>query len=357
MPLNRRIPAQIAPGVRVISLEPLGLASDAVKHAGRISPWLSAVAHPDGTLLTVDDNALLRVFAPDSFRLVASCSLAQPASACALDARRGLLYTAGSYSEFTVPAPLGERLRGLGELLVYDVRDILAGKGPAKKPLIPLWTLSLEGAVLGMHLSATGTALAALVATPYRSALVQIDTDKRILAQSLHLPNGVGGITQATDASELYVNAPGRLTVVNPESFKLRREIILSGAFSFLAPGTDGVIFLGERNQGTDITALDTRTGLIIGQWKVRLPGRLAMTSSPDGSRLFLSNTTVTGGQLWVLDVRGKELREPSIIAAAKSDADGLLRGGSYVTPAGAFLLNAHGRIFRLQALPRTSDG
>jgi hypothetical protein len=327
--------------------------------AGRLGGVLLVVFAPEhGCVLAVTPDTTLRVYSYPDFRLRAVSPLTQTIYQAALDTRRGLLYAAVCPPAALVLGPLGNRERAHGDLQVFDVRPLLAlarnaSAAPVQGPrLSPRRTLPLAAHVRNLWLSADGRWLHYLANERRSTHIGRVRTADLVLAGSLPLRFSGGSLVRSVDGRMLYGTALDHLFILDPETLRIRRSVAYPGGTTGLVADDQQRIYLVETGRVTTVTVLDMRQGRITGNWTVPLKGRIHLALAPDGQRLYMSSSAVTGNRIYSLLVSGERAKQPLLLGQAGSDRLGVVRGKNFLSPDGKFLINRAGKVFRLSPTP-----
>jgi hypothetical protein len=315
------------------------------------------VAPRSGTAFaTTADGSLLQYAYPE-WNFVARHRLPLPAYQAALDEGRGRLYVASSAPEALAFGPLGDREPARGDLHVYDVRPLLEGAGAAWRgragtSLAPVRAHELDADVLSLQLSPDGEWLYYLASSPQGSPLGRLHAPSWTAPAGGTFPMraGAAGLCLAPDGKALYLSRPGRALVFSGDLW--RSDDLAAPAAASMAADRAGRLFLAEEGRGEQgggtVTVLDTQRQVTLARWSVALPGRLFLCLSPDGQRLYLSNSCVAGNAVLCLLVGGERAVAPALVGVAETSRDAPLGGPSFLSPDGRSLVNRAGALFRL---------
>jgi hypothetical protein len=293
----------------------------------------------------------LRVYSYPALELRATYRLTQPAYQALVDDGQARLYLAGSAPEALQFGPLGDRLRARGSLLVYDLLPLLKGP-PREAPLTPLHTLGLDVDVQNMALSPGGEWLYFLAATQRNTVLGRVNVARWSQEGLVPVSGGAGAMALSPDGKQLAITQLGRVVVIDPNTLLAVRNVLGVGAATTMVAGSAGRVFLAEHGRGGVITVADTQRGVVLGRWALSLPGRVFLSISPDQRRLFLSCSGVADNRVCSLRVDGDWAVRPALLGLAWATKDAPVRGETFVSPDGRYLINRLGTVFRLAPGP-----
>lgn len=317
----------------------------------KLPPFLAAVGAPvAGLLLTASDTGELLVHETATFSLRGRFRLPSPAFQLALDEGRGRLYAVAAHRGQVRMTRLGDREAPFGDLHVYDVRAILAGKdGP--KELQPLDRLELNAYVSSLLLTRDGRTLFYLAETLRSARVGRLDavgwkaTASRVIAAS-----GVGGMALTPAEDRLYVVASAQLFALSPADCEEQVSVNLGASLHSPVVTDGGLVLMVDRRGGTQVLVVDVDRGRTVARWTLPLDGRPTLQRSPSGQRVYVGSSAVLDGEVWVLDPTGGPERGPRVVRRAASGPDRLLRGPLSVSSDGKLLLLGNGMVLRPEA-------
>jgi hypothetical protein len=321
----------------------------------RILPWLTLTVDTQrGAAFSTSAAGELRHYSYPDFHLRGSYRLGWSAYQAQLDTQRGALHLgACPPGELRLDA-LGERMRATGTLLRYDLEPLLAGRFQPGTLLRPEAQFRVGWEVRTLLLSPDQQYLSLLAATTKGLQLRRFRMGTRQQPAILERAGRASSLHQSPDGKFLYLNSLGHVVVFRANPLRIHHRAIpvlgTSGAFEV---GRDGRIFVADHGAGGIVAVQDLDTGQVLGRFQVPLRGRIFLRLAPDGRRLFVGNSSVTGGGICSLLVAGRRATRPLLLGEAVTDGAGAVRGENVVTPDGRFLLNRAGKVFRLlQTIP-----
>jgi hypothetical protein len=317
----------------------------------------AAGASSPGHLLTASLGGHLRCYSLPDLRLRGDWRLPRPIYDMVVDSRSGLLFTVCAEEDHLNLGPRDDRPQTRGDLVVYDCRAWLAGRGTPEKDLRPAWTFLLHTQIHGLQLDQRAENLLLLTSTAQGAFLIRLDLRQKKIQRWRQLPLGGGTLRLAPDGRTLYVTTPGQVLALDPASFAYQASIGIQGCATQLVAGSHGRVFLSERGQRIDLLELDFARKEIVGRWSLlslrggpSLRGRLSLVLSPDEKHLFVSNTTTGVNQIWCLTLDGVVNERLLLTERAFGNQTGRLRGPSFVTADGTLLINSGGLVFPLDS-------
>jgi hypothetical protein len=320
-----------------------------LRAVGRIADLLDVAVDPEaGVALTATQDAELRVYTYPGFRLRGWVRLEHPVYRLALDSTRGRLYAAASIRHFLLINPLGEREDARGDLYVFDVRDLLRGKVPTGRVLLPTARLGLMAHFLGLALCPRGQFLYYQASSRGAAHIARVDALRFRGDRQFGLSGSATGMALSPDGKHLYALTTPTIRMIDPAAWTERKALQypIPGEHA-LAAGDNGRVYLADRREPPRVYALDMHQSKVVGNWSAGLRGHVSLQLAPGGDRLFLGTSTLAGGRIWALDVAGEQVTRPKLTAQIVSDRTGVLRGGLFLTPDGQHLLNGSGLIWR----------
>jgi WD40 repeat protein/mono/diheme cytochrome c family protein len=185
--------------------------------------------------------------------------------------------------------------------------------------------------------------------------LGRLDLTTRRITHRLTLPERTDVVAMSRDGRTLVAINPEtegktRFQVIDPRKLTVARSFVVAGSAYDLQVRDDGVAFFtGAGAEWTDVTAVDTTQGKLIGAWS-GVWTRSLLRLTPDGRRLYLSSQGVTPGTLDAMPLPTRlSADRPSTYRAPGYQTQSL--GGDFVlTPDGRFLLNRTGAGLRLSS-------
>lgn len=323
-----------------------------LKYAARLGELLSAAVDPDTAALVATRDGRVSHYSYPDFRYRATHRLRQPAYRAALDGPRGLLYAAASEPGALSANPHGNRERGRGDLHVYDVRALLAGRLQPGTALEPVRVVPVGANVVGLLLAPDRASLYYLAEAPGGARLVRLPAGAAGPGRALTLAGTPVAVCQTHDGKSLYVAMTDRVYALNAASLRVEGSVPLDECPSDMAASNQGIVFLGGRGNWTGIKVLDVRRGRLLAEWKAELPGRLYLGVAANGRRLYVGSATATANSIRAVALV-RDLSRPLLtVGEAVSSRNGLVRGEFFLTPDSRFLVNRFGKVYRLGRLP-----
>jgi hypothetical protein len=319
--------------------------------AGRISPFLALAGDPGrGLLLTAGVDGRLRCYSR-SLQLLGERRLSGVAYQLALDEPSGLLYAAVAPEESIRLGPLGDRDLAVGDLHVYDVKNLLEGRSEPGATLLPVRTLELRGQVYTLLLSREGKHLYYLADGGRESHAGRVATDTWTRDGVLPVRGGaLATLVQAPDTGLLVgLSGGGRLFLIDPDTWTMKPDLTVPGISAF-ALGRGGQLYFIQRSGETYLVVVDLNSRHVRERLLLPLRGRIYTRVGPAGRRLYVGTSAVLDGQLHAFDLRGQEADKVRPLGRAGRDRSRLLRGGLFLSPDGKLLFTGNGHAFHAPA-------
>jgi WD40 repeat protein len=278
-----------APGTNLQIAEPLT----------RIEKYTALAIDPEakGALAAQADGTLHHYSYPE-FKSQSTFKLAGKAYRAVLDAKKKLLYTISVDPVVGLAAGFPP-----GDLQVYDVADVLAGKADTKVRLKPAKTVPLNAVVPVLLLSPTGDALYYLhVKDEKTSKLVKLDTATLRPAGEAALAEGTDTVCQTGDGKSLYAGghtsrrAPanpgpyqGTVQHIDVATLKVQKTVKVDLDPFDLAATNEGLVFAsGGSGQKSEVRVLDlNQEKPVLVVWKGN-PSGSCLKLSDDQKRLYI---------------------------------------------------------------------
>jgi hypothetical protein len=328
---------------------------------GKLDPFLAVAVETDAhVLFTAAPTGLLNHYSYPALVLQGAYKLAGPAYHLALDDNKGLLYA-------VVTEPGALKLRrsnpqpeGVANLHIYEVKDILQGKGVPGTQLAPAAEVALGANVPRMCLSPDGKWVFCLKredGAEASSKLVRISTETRKADMELDFAPGTEAICLPRDGKTLYAVASprghstrttgpyeGQIQVVDPPTMEVRRVINVDADPYDIQATNDGIVYIsGGSGQFTEVTVVETKKSRsVVGRWKGVYRGS-SLRVSADQKRLYISTQNLSPPSVtsWMIP---KNLADCPVVSGVLRDArDAPLGGDIFLTPDGQYLLSRFG--------------
>jgi hypothetical protein len=265
----------------------------------------------------------------------------------ALDAS-GVLYVAGTKRRpFDGSPGLGSR-RGSGDLSVFNVADLLAGKGTPGAALQPTKVIPIQTQVESLTLSPAGDWLYYLDTKRKQIARVntaQGKTDADLAGQKPEIHS----LCLSPDGKSLYAAAKDVVQKFDTATGKLQKNFPVKCHPSDIQAADDGRVFINSADdQWTQITLLDTN-----GPGRESPGARIyhsdSILLSPDQKFLYVSCWKVSPASITCWRVPANpESGWGEACAECRLNANGSAVGKIYVRPDGKSLFCDAGRTLRL---------
>jgi hypothetical protein len=320
------------------SLRQLAQTAPPLKPAGHVAPLLALAGGHDGCFLTADADGALRCYSP-SLELRGEARLDRVAYLMALDARRGRLYAAAAFRPGLRLSALGDREQVMGDLCVYDVSGLLAGK-PQPADLTPSHVETLRSTVTGMHLSSDGAYLCYLAESVSGAHVGRLATDS-LECQTKRVPaSGTSGLADLGNDA-LVALAGAILFRIDLANWTVTRSAAVGGSLMSVHPAGGTKVILLERRPSAFVVLLDVETNKVLFRYAAPYQGRFTLRTAP--GRLYLGTSAVLDGRIEAFDLEGVSL---TARGSAGRDDQRLLRGGLHLTPDGHHLITGNGHVF-----------
>jgi hypothetical protein len=272
-----------------------------------------------------------------------------------LDGKTGTLYTAAASARSVKGHDGRHRLRGAGDLHVYDVKPILRNELNRGAVLKPVATIPADACVANLLLSPDRKWLYFMdVKDRENVRLVRVETATRRLNQDLRLADGMEVLRLSPDGRKLVTSTsigsrdedrapgarryPGQVQVIDAASFTLEKTIALGRDVYDMDVGPGGRAYLSTPGAG-GVIVLDLGTGAQLAEWG-GIQGSSFLRVSRNGKRLYLMGQSPNQAFCWGLPDR---------------PADGPQRGlpPPLGTPSGEMILTRDGKylLFKSGAL------
>jgi hypothetical protein len=235
----------------------LALAGKAIRHFG------AAVDAKSKSAFLTQPNGLLRHYSYPDFKFKGDYKLADGVGAyrIVLDGSRGLLYAAVAPAKGFAPVGPNDRYQGVGHLHVYEVRQILDGKGKPDTELKPAAIIKLGdtgGTVNQLSLSPEGDWLYYLnVKDPSDVRAGKVDTKTRKIKVYARLAEKTEAMCLTRDGKRIYsISSPdghrysvqgpqkGKVQMVDTANMKLAKEVELDRDPYDVDASNDGLVFV-----------------------------------------------------------------------------------------------------------------
>jgi hypothetical protein len=304
------------------------------------------------------------------------------ATRVALDQKKGLLYAAVSNPTgaalTTVLASMYDRAEAVGNVHVYDLNAIRAGKVELLATLKPAGTISVGAWVVGMELSADGKSMfvAALTTTTKGSSaeLLHVDTTTQKVIKRMSLPDPVGDMRYAADGKTLLLvgmpfGARGQLVptktvgllLVDPVKWaKVKTVALPAGAAQDVFPLKGGKYLAAVMVPPPPGATVPVRKVFLLDPdgppKEVALGGGPGAANngyarvSPDGKYLLVSSRMSEGFDLY--EVADPDTAAGAVkVASARTAGDLKLGGNFYVTPDEKYLVFQTGAVVEIDTI------
>jgi hypothetical protein len=314
---------------------------------GKIPPYVALASSPTGHLLATSERGELCVYRQADYTLLHKVILPGPAYALALDAAKGRLYAAVTTAPRLPVHTLKAREHPLADIHAYDVKKLLSDKPTEETHLQPLAVRRLGESVLSLLLGRDGQDLFLIAETSHDSHLRRLRTEDLHPEQELPLRNGsVNAMSLSPDGSRLFLLASGRLLSLEPSTWKERnRTVVGLNFFSPISISNKHVILI-DRQITLQMIVVDTQARKSLARWELSgLEGRISLTRSPDGQRVYIGSSAVLHGQIWEVDCQGERLTQPVVTRVAYSNHERVFRGPVQISSDGRSVFLGNGLI------------
>jgi hypothetical protein len=315
---------------------------------GQLPPFAAMVsAAKTGHILTSSERGELSLYRQSDFTLLHKVMLEGPAYAMVLDQNNGRLYAAVTTTARLKIHPLKGREYPPADIHVYDVKPLLKGVPTGESHLKPLARQALDASVLTLLLDRDGKELFFIAETSRDSYLRRLRTGDLHQVQELPLRNGsVNALSLSPDGSRLFLLASGRLITMDPGAWReISRVVVGLNYFAPVAVNNQHVIMI-DRQATLQMVVVDAESRKSLSRWELLgLEGRISLTCSPDGHRVFVGSSGVLHSQVWELDCRGENLTQPVVTRMATSNHQRMLRGGVQISSDGQRLILGNGLV------------
>ncbi|HEV3167924.1 MAG TPA: trypsin-like peptidase domain-containing protein [Isosphaeraceae bacterium] len=328
---------------------------------GKLEPFMAVATDPKaGVLFITQVSGFLKHYSYPELKLQGSYKLAGPAYQALVDGGKGLLYAVvADPGTLKIPHP-SNRPEGVGNLHVYEVKEIIEGKGDPGSVLEPATIIPIGGDVACMLASPTGKWIFCLVQPELKGGdcrLVRIDTESRKADMEVDLAPATEAFCLTPDGKMIYAiaspkghhySAPGPLEgqvqAIDPATLEVRKVVQVEADPYDVQAMNNGMVFLsGGSNQHTEVTIVEMRkTRSVVGHWKGVFQGA-CIRIAPDQRRLYVSSRNISPPSVvsWAL---GDKLPVQPIVAGKLGDGDDTPLGGEiFITPDGQYLLTRFG--------------
>ena len=316
---------------------------------GRLPASLAFASDPSrGLLLSAGIDGTLHWFDAETLRLVGSCLLPGPAYQLVCDSTRRRLYAALTEPAKLQLGPLSDRFSALGDIHVFDFDQLLA-LTPATGPAQAIKRIPCKAHIWSMTLSTDRSSLYYLAETDQDVRIVCFDVLDRKSPKSIPMQGGgTNSLAPALDGKTLFGLAGNRLFAIDVASWSIRWMAIVGSNIHSLTVGPADQLYLVERRQALYLLVLDPATKRVVSRCAFGLQGRPYLCRSPDGRRVYFSNSAVTTGHLLALEVAASDPHRPRLAGWLRSGRDHLVRGEIRLSADGKFLLTSVGQLFRV---------
>lgn len=346
-------PPHPPPGVRPEDLPPV---TDL--HFVRSIGALMAVAiDPDArAALVLRADGTVDAYSYPQFTRRAAARLDRPAYRAALDGRAGRLWVASCPAEQLRASRYGDRPTGRADLRAYDVRALLEGTSAAT-PLRPEVVIALDADVANLMLSVDRESLYYLAQGTGGAWVGRVATRAPDAGLRRELPGAVA-LAQTPDGRSLCAVAPGRLSVLAPQTLEVVRTLSAPASACDVVMDNTGRAFVAERGQWASITVLDAaHDGATLALIPSHLYGQVYLQLSPGGRRLYVSASSPIVGALRSLLVVAEGLhREPPQIGQAGNVYGAMVLGETFLASDGKFLVTRRGAVYQLVKLGESGN-
>jgi hypothetical protein len=322
---------------------------------------LAIDADAKAVLATLADGTLHHYSYPD-FKPLGTFRLAGKAYRAVLDPKKKVLYTIAA--DPAVRLPVGREFIA-GDLQVYDVADVLAGKADPKAALKPTKVIPLNAVVPCLLLSPEGDALYYLhVKDEKTSKLCKLNTATLKAAGEVALAEGTDIVCMTRDGKALYAGGhTSKRSTANPGPYQGTIQHIDLAALKVLktanvavdpydlAATNEGLVFAsGGSGQKSEITVVDVNQAVpVLATWKGTLSGS-CLKLPDDQKRLYVSTwrTGAAGLTCYNLPDKPEGVQPPK--GTSNPVPGGIAsRGEVTLSPDGDFLICDSGTIFALK--------
>lgn len=357
-------PRIVPPNPRFIPSPPTFRNDDALLGKGKIEPFLGVVVSPERKLvLTSTTRSFLKLYTYPDFRLKGSYKLRGPATHLAFDSRRNQLYAHVTSVERLQTNTPGKSPSGLGDLLVYDLNDILTGKDSTTTELTETASIELNANTKKMLLSKNSEHLYILTEQSQGmdapGKLFRIQTAQNQADLDRDFEKGVESMCLSPDGTSLYVAVSplghkyysmdrpeeGKLFLIDPATLEiLKTALIELDPCDIQANDLGQVYVCGGSNQHTTIAVVDMKMArAIVAQWRGVFMGASIQLSN-DTQRLYVAERMVSPASIkeWKLPA---DLDEKPVVSDVPSVQGSGFGGEIFLTPDNRFVLTRNGGV------------
>jgi sugar lactone lactonase YvrE len=303
----------------------------------------AAVSHDSRAALVVFPDGKLEHFSCPDFQVKGTYRLPKEAYETALD-RRGVLYAV--CTEFKKGALFPRERRGTGDLYLFPVSDLLAGREAPGKQLQPSKVIPIGGLVPSLALSPAHDWLYCLDATNRK--IVRVNTGQARADGELPVEAGTDAMCLTPDGKTLYtVTHGGKLQKFDVARWRLERTFEVGGACRDIQATDDGLVFINSaEGQWVNLRLLNTKTGEVV-NW-AGIYSSNCIRLAPDQKRLYVSCWNLSPANVTSYYISRDAPAKGRESGGCSLDANFGARGGVAVSPDGRFLFCDAGRIVRL---------
>ena len=359
--------------------------------AKEISPFFAGAFDNEKKELIVINGRLangrvageLHRYSYPGFKSEGTMKIASLATRMAIDSKNGLLYaTTSTATQAAISPHQYDRPVSIGDIVVYDLGLLRAGKIEEKAELKPTATIVVGKFIRDIVLSDDGKTLYVLTTSttqmPQKAKceVLAIDTTDRKVTKTKALPEPAWGMVRSEDGKNLNVtgvptgpNTPPAVMVIDgdPASLALKASLQMpkSGA-SDIAVAKDGRIVLaafGQNNASNSLELIEANGsggGAAVKAAVGALSNNAYVGISPDGKYLISASHHPMGQSgggpgVDVYETSATSLGEKKIASMTKAGT--LTVGGTFIiAPESDFVVFSTGAVLKLDDLGATGN-
>jgi hypothetical protein len=284
--------------------------------------------------------------------------LEQPGYRAALDARRGRLYVAAA------PRPdprragalrvnrYGDRPTGVGDLHVYDVAALLAGRSPGDR-LRPAEVVPLGGTVSHLVYSPANDCVYYLADKGGAVTLGRVPAADPKAARSFPL-EGATTLCVSTDGGKrLFAAGTGWARELDPRTAETLKNVDTGATAWDLATDNMGRLFVTTLGQRPQVVIVSTRqAGYLLAQFPTRSVGHTYLQVTKNGGRAYESSASPFDATLHFMMIQ-PELFKGIVPMLGRIHSGGAACGEIFLSPDDQVIVARAGQVFRWMEIPK----